>query len=619
MDPSVLGQYVANGLMLGVIYAMVAVGFTLFFGVLDVIKFSHGDVLMVGAFAGLATFIGVRALGIDSAWLQLAAVVIVATASTAVLGAVIGKVLVLPLRSAPPLNTLLVTLMLGLALRELVRLFYPQGANPKPFPRLLPQDSLALGSFSLRLDNALLLAGGLAAIVAVHFIITRTRLGLAVRAVAQDAETARVMGIDFERVVLATFALGSGLAALAGVMNGLYYNEINFGIGLWLGVIGFSAAVVGGLGNIYGAILLSGARRYRRHRRVQRVFPARRVSSGSARPGRACRRGRRSARAPRLERARARVARRVSGPIPGRHRGGARRDPRAFLPRALSDADARFRAALHRGLPRAHGAVRLCRRGELCRRRLLRHRRVYLRSVGGPSVASARRARGRRHGGARGVVADSAGAAHARPLRSARHRRLRSPLPDLHRGERCARRPSGPAGQGHESLLLGLHLGDRDRLCRDFVLHELRRARARARRARVRGGAAPRALLGRPQSGRGAPRRDRERRVRHRRRALENPRLHAGQLHRRSRRLRVRDDERLRRAEQLHLRRLAHSRLDPHPRGPGQSLGRCARRGHRGRSAGKAPGAAGIPAPVLRRAGDRNPALPARRIAAAPG
>src|SRR6266702_988743 len=234
MDPSVLGQYVANGLMLGVIYAMVAVGFTLFFGVLDVIKFSHGDVLMVGAFAGLATFIGVRGLGIDSAWLQLAAVVIVATASTAFLGAAIGK---------------------GLALRELVSLFYPQGANPKPFPRLLPQDSLALGSFSLRLDNALLLAGGLAAIVAVHFIITRTRLGLAVRAVAQDAETARVMGIDFERVVLATFALGSGLAALAGVMNGLYYNEINFGIGLWLGVIGFSAAVVGGLGNIYGAIL----------------------------------------------------------------------------------------------------------------------------------------------------------------------------------------------------------------------------------------------------------------------------------------------------------------------------------------------------------------------------
>src|SRR2546426_333395 len=159
--------------MLGVIYAMVAVGFTLFFGVLDVIKFSHGDVLTAGAFAGLATYGGLQ----------------------------------------------------------------------------------ALGCFTLRLDNVLLLLGGLAAIAAVHFVITRTKLGLAIRAVAQDAETARIMGIDFERVVLLTFALGSGLAALAGIMNGLYYSEINFSIGLLLGVIGFSAAVVGGLGNIYGAIL----------------------------------------------------------------------------------------------------------------------------------------------------------------------------------------------------------------------------------------------------------------------------------------------------------------------------------------------------------------------------
>src|SRR2546428_12514001 len=110
MDPSVLGQYVANGLMLGVIYAMVAVGFTLFFGVLDVIKFSHGDVLMVGAFAGLAAFLGMKAIGVESAGLQLAAVVLIATASMALLGALIGKYLVLPLRSAPPLNTLLVTL-----------------------------------------------------------------------------------------------------------------------------------------------------------------------------------------------------------------------------------------------------------------------------------------------------------------------------------------------------------------------------------------------------------------------------------------------------------------------------------------------------------------------------
>ncbi|MDP1952572.1 MAG: branched-chain amino acid ABC transporter permease, partial [Betaproteobacteria bacterium] len=163
--------------------------------------------------------------------------------------------LVLPLRLAPPLNTLLITLMLGTVLREAVRLFYPQGSNPKPFPRLLPADSLSFGSFTLRADSMILLLAGLAAIVAVHLVINRTKLGLAIRAVAQDAETARIMGINFEFIVLLTFAIGSGMAALGGLMNGLYYNEINFGIGLLLGVIGFSAAVVGGLGNIYGAIL----------------------------------------------------------------------------------------------------------------------------------------------------------------------------------------------------------------------------------------------------------------------------------------------------------------------------------------------------------------------------
>src|SRR5437867_2981570 len=147
--------------MLGVIYAMVAVGFTLFFGVLDVIKFSHGDVLTAGAFAGLATYGGLQALGFASPAVQLLIILLVAVAAMAFLGALIAKYLVLPLRTAPPLNTLLLTLMLGAALRECVRLFYPQGANPKPFPRLLPQDAVALGSFTLRLDNVLLLLGGL--------------------------------------------------------------------------------------------------------------------------------------------------------------------------------------------------------------------------------------------------------------------------------------------------------------------------------------------------------------------------------------------------------------------------------------------------------------------------
>jgi branched-chain amino acid transport system permease protein len=255
MDLGLLGQFVVNGLMLGMMYALVAVGFTLFFGVLDVIKFSHGDVLMVGAFAGFSTYLGLVAIGVASPWVQIAAVVLVAAGLMALLGALIGRYLVLPLRGAPALNTLLITLMLGTALRESIRVFYPDGANPKPFPALLPRDAVTFGHFTLRLDSAILLLAGLAVIVLINLVINRTKLGLAIRAVAQDAETAQTMGINFTAVVLFTFALGSAAAAFAGVMNGLYYNEINFGMGLLLGVIGFSAAIVGGLGNLYGAIL----------------------------------------------------------------------------------------------------------------------------------------------------------------------------------------------------------------------------------------------------------------------------------------------------------------------------------------------------------------------------
>ena len=255
MDVGLIAQYIMNGLMLGMMYALVAVGFTLFFGVLDIIKFSHGDVLTVGAFIALATFVGLKAVGLDSEPVLLVIMLAVSVFATALLGMVIARYLVLPLRSAPALNTLLITLMLGTVLREMVRLFYPEGANPKPFPALLPSGSVNIGQFNLRYDNLIMLVAGIGVIVGLQLLLNRTRLGLAIRAVSQDDETARTMGINFTVVVLITFAIGSGLAAFGGVMNGLYYNEINFGIGLLLGIIGFAAAILGGLGSIYGAIL----------------------------------------------------------------------------------------------------------------------------------------------------------------------------------------------------------------------------------------------------------------------------------------------------------------------------------------------------------------------------
>ncbi|MBN2741793.1 MAG: branched-chain amino acid ABC transporter permease [Rhodobacteraceae bacterium] len=255
MDLGLIAQYLANGILLGTMYALVAVGFTLFFGVLDVIKFSHGDVLMLGTFIGFTAWLGLEAVGILKPWIQLLGVLLCSLAGTALIGAAIAKWLILPLKKAPQLNTLLITLMLGTAIREAVRLFYPNGSNPKAFPALLPNSSIEIGNFALRADSVILVVSGLALIGLLNLVINRTRLGLAIRAVAQDEETARTMGINYTLVVLATFAIGSGVAAFAGIMNGLYYNEINFGMGLILGLIGFSAAIIGGLGNLYGAIL----------------------------------------------------------------------------------------------------------------------------------------------------------------------------------------------------------------------------------------------------------------------------------------------------------------------------------------------------------------------------
>jgi len=255
MDLALIAQHVVNGLMLGLIYALVAVGFTLFFGVLDIIQFAHGDVLTVGVFTAFAAFLGLQALGLESKPLILVVIGILGMAGMAVLGVLIARVLVLPLKGAPALNVLLITLMLGTVLRESIRLFFPDGANPKRFPALLPDWSHSWGRFTLRFDNTVLLITGLLMIVGVQLIIKHTKLGMAIRAVSQDEETAKVMGINFNLVVFITFAIGSALAAFAGLVSGLYYNEITFNMGLLLGAIGFSAAAVGGFGNLYGAII----------------------------------------------------------------------------------------------------------------------------------------------------------------------------------------------------------------------------------------------------------------------------------------------------------------------------------------------------------------------------
>jgi branched-chain amino acid transport system permease protein len=248
-------QQALNGLMLGVMYALIAVGFTLFFGVLDVIHFSHGDIFMLGAFAGLSLLAGIAAAGLRAPAIALAFAFVGSIVITGLIGVVAERVCVKPLARSSPLMTLLATLSLGLVLRESVLIFYPRGADPKPFPQLLPQGGFELGGLTLRYENLAILAIGLASMIAVDRIINRTRMGAAIRAVAQDPEAAQMMGVNLDRTVDATFFIGSGLAAVAGILSGLYYSEIHFIMGITGGVIGFSAAAIGGLGNVYGAIV----------------------------------------------------------------------------------------------------------------------------------------------------------------------------------------------------------------------------------------------------------------------------------------------------------------------------------------------------------------------------
>ncbi len=249
-----IGQYLLNGLMQGTIYGLVAMGFTIFFGVMNVIKFSHGDVLTVGAFGALVAAGAARGLGLPVG-VQLLGAFAAAMLLSAVVGAAISHFLIMPLRSAPPLNMLLMTMMVGTLLREAIRLFFPNGTNSQRFPELLPVGGFNVGEMFVRYDGLILILAGVASIAAIHWVINRTRFGLAIRAVAEDAETAVTMGINRARIIPLTFALGSVTAGFAGTIYGLYYSEVNYSMGLLLAVIGFSAAIVGGLGNIWGAII----------------------------------------------------------------------------------------------------------------------------------------------------------------------------------------------------------------------------------------------------------------------------------------------------------------------------------------------------------------------------
>ncbi len=251
-------QQIMNGLLMGCTYTLIGIGFSLFFGALNVVHFSHGDVSILGAFVILILYSLAKGLGILGQFSPLILVpltVILAMALTGMLGVFFERVVIKPFRYAPLLMVLVATVALGIIIRETIRLSFPQGSNPQIFPRLLPQTSFTLGGILFRLDSLFILGMTIFLIVLMFLFIQKTRMGANIRAISQDSEAAMMMGINMDRTIAATFLLGSALGAVAGILIGAYNNIIRFDLGLMGGVKGFSAAVVGGLGNVYGAII----------------------------------------------------------------------------------------------------------------------------------------------------------------------------------------------------------------------------------------------------------------------------------------------------------------------------------------------------------------------------
>jgi branched-chain amino acid transport system permease protein len=249
-------QQTLNWITLGCIYALIAVGFSLLFGVLNIIHFSHADVSMLAPFLALAIVQSAAAslgFGVGSP-LAIGASMILAILAVGCIGALLDVLIIRRFRSAPAMMALVATVALGIVLRELIRHLFPNGSNPHAFPRLVSGAVEIAGhpipSFSL----AAIVVSALAA-AGLFLLLNRTPLGLHIRAVSQDRDAARLMAIDPGRIVRATFFIASAIGAIGGLFFSSYAGMVRFDFSIDLGLVGFSAAVVGGLGSMPGAII----------------------------------------------------------------------------------------------------------------------------------------------------------------------------------------------------------------------------------------------------------------------------------------------------------------------------------------------------------------------------
>ncbi|HEY9573435.1 MAG TPA: branched-chain amino acid ABC transporter permease [Pusillimonas sp.] len=251
----ILLQQLINGITVGSVYALVALGYTMVYGIIGLINFAHGDVVMVGAM--VATTLVVTLIGADpgsiSAWLALLAALLLAIPVCMALGWVAERYAYRPLRRAPRLAALITAIGVSIIIQNIAMMVW--GRNYLSFPHIIEPNIFQIGGARISLLQVIIILSATAIMAGLLLVVHRTRLGTAMRATAQNREVAGLMGVNINTVISAAFLIGSALAAVAGVMITTYYGVAQYTMGFMLGLKAFTAAVLGGIGNLGGAML----------------------------------------------------------------------------------------------------------------------------------------------------------------------------------------------------------------------------------------------------------------------------------------------------------------------------------------------------------------------------
>jgi len=248
----ILLQQVLNGLVLGSVYALVALGYTMVYGILQLINFAHGDVLMIGAMVAVTAVPFLLAAGIPGPIVLVLAVLIAVPVCIAV-SVTIERVAYRPLRNAPRLAPLITAIGVSILLQTIAMIIWKP--NPRVFPDLLPTDPIFIFGAVLAPKQLLILVVSAVMMIGLLLLVNHTRLGRAMRATAENPRIAGLMGVNSNQVIAATFAIGAALAAVAGVLVAMNYNIAQFSMGFIPGLKAFTAAVLGGIGNLTGAVV----------------------------------------------------------------------------------------------------------------------------------------------------------------------------------------------------------------------------------------------------------------------------------------------------------------------------------------------------------------------------